>query len=141
VVLPRLRLQRHPAALAVPVRGQPGSTPAAKPCSASSTTTPPTSPGTSAGTPRSPGPSPADPPPRGLPDPAGGIHRQKKPAGPAPRTAQARPRPGGLEAVSSPPEQDKESPYACTGWRAQHAIGARFGEAFIPNPVGTRFQP
>jgi 7,8-dihydropterin-6-yl-methyl-4-(beta-D-ribofuranosyl)aminobenzene 5'-phosphate synthase len=31
-------------------------------------------------------------------------------------------------------------PAHCTGWRAQHAIGARFGEAFIPNTVGTRFQ-
>jgi 7,8-dihydropterin-6-yl-methyl-4-(beta-D-ribofuranosyl)aminobenzene 5'-phosphate synthase len=30
-------------------------------------------------------------------------------------------------------------PAHCTGWRAQHAIGARFGEAFIPNTVGTRF--
>jgi 7,8-dihydropterin-6-yl-methyl-4-(beta-D-ribofuranosyl)aminobenzene 5'-phosphate synthase len=30
-------------------------------------------------------------------------------------------------------------PAHCTGWRAQHAIGARFGEAFIPNSVGTRF--
>jgi 7,8-dihydropterin-6-yl-methyl-4-(beta-D-ribofuranosyl)aminobenzene 5'-phosphate synthase len=31
-------------------------------------------------------------------------------------------------------------PSHCTGWRAQHAIGARFGEAFIPNTVGTRFE-
>ena len=31
-------------------------------------------------------------------------------------------------------------PAHCTGWRAQHAIGARFGEAFIPNTVGTRFE-
>jgi 7,8-dihydropterin-6-yl-methyl-4-(beta-D-ribofuranosyl)aminobenzene 5'-phosphate synthase len=31
-------------------------------------------------------------------------------------------------------------PAHCTGWRAQHAVGARFGEAFIPNTVGTRFQ-
>jgi 7,8-dihydropterin-6-yl-methyl-4-(beta-D-ribofuranosyl)aminobenzene 5'-phosphate synthase len=30
-------------------------------------------------------------------------------------------------------------PAHCTGWRAQHAMGARFGEAFIPNTVGTRF--
>jgi 7,8-dihydropterin-6-yl-methyl-4-(beta-D-ribofuranosyl)aminobenzene 5'-phosphate synthase len=30
-------------------------------------------------------------------------------------------------------------PAHCTGWRAQHAIGARFGEAFVPNNVGTRF--
>jgi 7,8-dihydropterin-6-yl-methyl-4-(beta-D-ribofuranosyl)aminobenzene 5'-phosphate synthase len=31
-------------------------------------------------------------------------------------------------------------PGHCTGWRAQHAMGARFGEAFIPNTVGTRFE-
>ena len=30
-------------------------------------------------------------------------------------------------------------PAHCTGWRAQHAMGARFAEAFIPNTVGTRF--
>ena len=30
-------------------------------------------------------------------------------------------------------------PAHCTGWRAQHAMGARFGEAFVPNTVGTRF--
>lgn len=30
-------------------------------------------------------------------------------------------------------------PAHCTGWRAQHAIGARFGEAFVPNSVGTSF--
>src|SRR5215467_11930993 len=30
-------------------------------------------------------------------------------------------------------------PAHCTGWRAQHAMGARFGEALIPNTVGTRF--
>ncbi|HXC86013.1 MAG TPA: MBL fold metallo-hydrolase [Trebonia sp.] len=30
-------------------------------------------------------------------------------------------------------------PAHCTGWRAQHAMGARFGDAFIPNSVGTRF--
>jgi 7,8-dihydropterin-6-yl-methyl-4-(beta-D-ribofuranosyl)aminobenzene 5'-phosphate synthase len=30
-------------------------------------------------------------------------------------------------------------PAHCTGWRAQHAMGAHFGEAFIPNTVGTRF--
>jgi 7,8-dihydropterin-6-yl-methyl-4-(beta-D-ribofuranosyl)aminobenzene 5'-phosphate synthase len=28
-------------------------------------------------------------------------------------------------------------PAHCTGWRAQHAIAARFGEAFLPNAVGT----
>jgi 7,8-dihydropterin-6-yl-methyl-4-(beta-D-ribofuranosyl)aminobenzene 5'-phosphate synthase len=31
-------------------------------------------------------------------------------------------------------------PAHCTGWRAQHALGARFPEAFIPNSVGTRFE-
>ncbi len=31
-------------------------------------------------------------------------------------------------------------PAHCTGWRAQHAMAARFGEAFIPNTVGTRFE-
>jgi 7,8-dihydropterin-6-yl-methyl-4-(beta-D-ribofuranosyl)aminobenzene 5'-phosphate synthase len=31
-------------------------------------------------------------------------------------------------------------PAHCTGWRAQHAMGARFGEAVIPNTVGTRFE-
>jgi 7,8-dihydropterin-6-yl-methyl-4-(beta-D-ribofuranosyl)aminobenzene 5'-phosphate synthase len=30
-------------------------------------------------------------------------------------------------------------PAHCTGWRAQHAISRRFGEAFVPNTVGTRF--
>lgn len=30
-------------------------------------------------------------------------------------------------------------PAHCTGWRAQHAMSRRFGEAFIPNTVGTRF--
>jgi 7,8-dihydropterin-6-yl-methyl-4-(beta-D-ribofuranosyl)aminobenzene 5'-phosphate synthase len=30
-------------------------------------------------------------------------------------------------------------PAHCTGWRAQHAMSARFGEAYIPNTVGTRF--
>jgi 7,8-dihydropterin-6-yl-methyl-4-(beta-D-ribofuranosyl)aminobenzene 5'-phosphate synthase len=31
-------------------------------------------------------------------------------------------------------------PAHCTGWRAQHAMGRRFGEAFIPNTVGSRFR-
>jgi 7,8-dihydropterin-6-yl-methyl-4-(beta-D-ribofuranosyl)aminobenzene 5'-phosphate synthase len=31
-------------------------------------------------------------------------------------------------------------PAHCTGWRAQHAMGARLGDAFIPNTVGTRFE-
>jgi len=30
-------------------------------------------------------------------------------------------------------------PAHCTGWRAQHAMSGRFGEAFIPNTVGSRF--
>jgi 7,8-dihydropterin-6-yl-methyl-4-(beta-D-ribofuranosyl)aminobenzene 5'-phosphate synthase len=30
-------------------------------------------------------------------------------------------------------------PAHCTGWRAQHAMSARFGEAFVPNTVGTSF--
>jgi 7,8-dihydropterin-6-yl-methyl-4-(beta-D-ribofuranosyl)aminobenzene 5'-phosphate synthase len=30
-------------------------------------------------------------------------------------------------------------PAHCTGWRAQHAISARFPTAFIPNAVGTSF--
>jgi len=30
-------------------------------------------------------------------------------------------------------------PAHCTGWRAQHAMVARFGESFVPNAVGTRF--
>ncbi len=30
-------------------------------------------------------------------------------------------------------------PTQCTGWRAQHAIAGRFGEAFVLNTVGTRF--
>jgi 7,8-dihydropterin-6-yl-methyl-4-(beta-D-ribofuranosyl)aminobenzene 5'-phosphate synthase len=31
-------------------------------------------------------------------------------------------------------------PAHCTGWRAQHAIGARSADAFVPNTVGTRFE-
>ncbi|HEX7996320.1 MAG TPA: MBL fold metallo-hydrolase [Streptosporangiaceae bacterium] len=31
-------------------------------------------------------------------------------------------------------------PAHCTGWRAQHAMSAHFGEAFIPNTVGTCFE-
>jgi 7,8-dihydropterin-6-yl-methyl-4-(beta-D-ribofuranosyl)aminobenzene 5'-phosphate synthase len=30
-------------------------------------------------------------------------------------------------------------PAHCTGWRAQHAMSARFGETFVPNAVGTSF--
>jgi 7,8-dihydropterin-6-yl-methyl-4-(beta-D-ribofuranosyl)aminobenzene 5'-phosphate synthase len=30
-------------------------------------------------------------------------------------------------------------PAHCTGWRAGHAMAARFGPAYIPNAVGTRF--
>jgi 7,8-dihydropterin-6-yl-methyl-4-(beta-D-ribofuranosyl)aminobenzene 5'-phosphate synthase len=31
-------------------------------------------------------------------------------------------------------------PAHCTGWRAQHAMSARFPAAFVPNTVGTRFE-
>ncbi|HEX2849865.1 MAG TPA: MBL fold metallo-hydrolase [Acidimicrobiales bacterium] len=31
-------------------------------------------------------------------------------------------------------------PAHCTGWRAQHALARTFGEAFVPNSVGTRFE-
>jgi 7,8-dihydropterin-6-yl-methyl-4-(beta-D-ribofuranosyl)aminobenzene 5'-phosphate synthase len=31
-------------------------------------------------------------------------------------------------------------PSHCTGWRAIHAIAARFPDAFIQNSVGTRFE-
>jgi 7,8-dihydropterin-6-yl-methyl-4-(beta-D-ribofuranosyl)aminobenzene 5'-phosphate synthase len=31
-------------------------------------------------------------------------------------------------------------PAHCTGWRAQHAMAARFGEVFIPNSVGTSLE-
>ena len=31
-------------------------------------------------------------------------------------------------------------PAHCTGWRAQHAMSARFPAAFIPNAVGTTFR-
>jgi 7,8-dihydropterin-6-yl-methyl-4-(beta-D-ribofuranosyl)aminobenzene 5'-phosphate synthase len=31
-------------------------------------------------------------------------------------------------------------PAHCTGWRAQHAMSRRFGEAFVPNAVGSRFR-
>ena len=30
-------------------------------------------------------------------------------------------------------------PAHCTGWRAQHAMSARFEEAYVPNSVGTSF--
>jgi 7,8-dihydropterin-6-yl-methyl-4-(beta-D-ribofuranosyl)aminobenzene 5'-phosphate synthase len=30
-------------------------------------------------------------------------------------------------------------PAHCTGWRAQHAMSARFGSAFVPNSVGSRY--
>jgi 7,8-dihydropterin-6-yl-methyl-4-(beta-D-ribofuranosyl)aminobenzene 5'-phosphate synthase len=30
-------------------------------------------------------------------------------------------------------------PAHCTGWRARHAMAAKFGEAFVPNAVGSRF--
>lgn len=31
-------------------------------------------------------------------------------------------------------------PAHCTGWRANHAMARRFGDAFVPNSVGTRFE-
>ena len=31
-------------------------------------------------------------------------------------------------------------PAHCTGWRAQHAMAARFGDAFVANSVGTCFE-
>jgi 7,8-dihydropterin-6-yl-methyl-4-(beta-D-ribofuranosyl)aminobenzene 5'-phosphate synthase len=31
-------------------------------------------------------------------------------------------------------------PAHCTGWRAQHAMARAFGEAFVPDCVGTRFE-
>jgi len=31
-------------------------------------------------------------------------------------------------------------PAHCTGWRAQHAMSARFPAAYVPNAVGTSFQ-
>ena len=31
-------------------------------------------------------------------------------------------------------------PAHCTGWRAQHAMGRHFGDVFIPNAVGTRYE-
>ena len=31
------------------------------------------------------------------------------------------------------------APAHCTGWRAQHAMSARFPDAFVPNAVGTSF--
>jgi 7,8-dihydropterin-6-yl-methyl-4-(beta-D-ribofuranosyl)aminobenzene 5'-phosphate synthase len=30
-------------------------------------------------------------------------------------------------------------PAHCTGWRAQHALARTFGEAYVPDCVGTRF--
>jgi len=31
-------------------------------------------------------------------------------------------------------------PAHCTGWKATHALAARFPEAFLQNSVGTRFE-
>jgi 7,8-dihydropterin-6-yl-methyl-4-(beta-D-ribofuranosyl)aminobenzene 5'-phosphate synthase len=31
-------------------------------------------------------------------------------------------------------------PAHCTGWRAQHAMARAFGERYVPNAVGTRFE-
>jgi 7,8-dihydropterin-6-yl-methyl-4-(beta-D-ribofuranosyl)aminobenzene 5'-phosphate synthase len=30
-------------------------------------------------------------------------------------------------------------PAHCTGWRARHAMSAKFGEAYVPNSIGSRF--
>jgi len=30
-------------------------------------------------------------------------------------------------------------PAHCTGWRAQHALARTFGDAYVPDCVGTRF--
>jgi 7,8-dihydropterin-6-yl-methyl-4-(beta-D-ribofuranosyl)aminobenzene 5'-phosphate synthase len=30
-------------------------------------------------------------------------------------------------------------PAHCTGWRAQHAMSARFPDAYVPSAVGTTF--
>jgi 7,8-dihydropterin-6-yl-methyl-4-(beta-D-ribofuranosyl)aminobenzene 5'-phosphate synthase len=30
-------------------------------------------------------------------------------------------------------------PAHCTGWRARHAMSATFGEAYVPNSIGSRF--
>ena len=32
------------------------------------------------------------------------------------------------------------APAHCTGWRAHHRGRDRFGEAFVPNTVGSRFR-
>ena len=40
--------------------------------------------------------------------------------------------------AGSPP--DYLVPTHCTGWRAIHAIAARFPDAFIQNSVGTRLE-
>jgi 7,8-dihydropterin-6-yl-methyl-4-(beta-D-ribofuranosyl)aminobenzene 5'-phosphate synthase len=37
-------------------------------------------------------------------------------------------------------EPDYLVPCHCTGWRAIHAIAARFPTAFLQNAVGTRFE-
>jgi 7,8-dihydropterin-6-yl-methyl-4-(beta-D-ribofuranosyl)aminobenzene 5'-phosphate synthase len=37
-------------------------------------------------------------------------------------------------------EADYLVPTHCTGWRATHAIAARFPDAFLQNCVGTRFE-
>lgn len=41
----------------------------------------------------------------------------------------------GLDALAP----DVIVPAHCTGWRATHALAARFPDAFVPNSVGTRF--
>jgi 7,8-dihydropterin-6-yl-methyl-4-(beta-D-ribofuranosyl)aminobenzene 5'-phosphate synthase len=36
-------------------------------------------------------------------------------------------------------QQSVAVPAHCTGWRAQHVLAATFGEAYVPDCVGTRF--
>jgi 7,8-dihydropterin-6-yl-methyl-4-(beta-D-ribofuranosyl)aminobenzene 5'-phosphate synthase len=45
----------------------------------------------------------------------------------------------GFWTISPPLRRPRSSPAHCTGWHAQHAMAARFGEGYLPNAVGTRF--
>ena len=50
---------------------------------------------------------------------------------------------GGCAATAEPGSHiapDYLVPAHCTGWRATHALAARFPGAFIQNSVGTRFE-
>ena len=46
-------------------------------------------------------------------------------------------KPDTLKGVPARTRGDR--PAHCTGWRAQHAMSARFPAAYIPNSVGTSF--